>query len=35
MPGRIDKVGDLWEPVLGRGIDLEKCLAKLAALLTE
>ncbi len=27
---RIDKVGDLWEPVLGKGIDLQQCLTKLA-----
>lgn len=26
---RLDKVGDLWKPVLGKGIDLEKCLARL------
>lgn len=29
MPKRLDKVGDLWKPVLGRGIDLEACLARL------
>jgi bifunctional non-homologous end joining protein LigD len=26
---RIDKVGDLWRPVLGKGINLEKCLDRL------
>lgn len=29
MPKRIDKIGDLWKPVLGRGIDLEACLGRL------
>jgi bifunctional non-homologous end joining protein LigD len=29
---RIDKVGDLWEPVLGEGVDLEDCLNRLASL---
>ncbi|MCI0681222.1 MAG: DNA ligase D [Gemmataceae bacterium] len=24
---RLDRVGDLWKPVLGRGVDLEKCLS--------
>ncbi|MBX9678779.1 MAG: DNA ligase D [Gemmataceae bacterium] len=28
MRRRVDKVGDLWEPVLGKGIDLEASLAK-------
>ena len=27
---RLDKVGDLWEPVLGAGVDLEDCLDRLA-----
>jgi bifunctional non-homologous end joining protein LigD len=26
MPRRLDKLGDLWKPVLGKGIDLGKCL---------
>jgi bifunctional non-homologous end joining protein LigD len=26
---RIDKVGDLWKPVLGKGIDIQKILKKL------
>lgn len=30
MPRRLNKVGDLWEPVLGRGIDLQSCLERLA-----
>lgn len=30
MPKRIEKVGDLWEPVLGKGIDLLKCLERLS-----
>ena len=30
MPKRLEKVGDLWEPVLGEGIELGKCLEKLA-----
>jgi bifunctional non-homologous end joining protein LigD len=30
LPRRIAKVGDLWTPVLGKGIDLEDCLARLA-----
>ena len=25
---RLDKVGDLWEPVLGKGVDIKKILAK-------
>lgn len=29
MPARIDKLGDLWKPVLGKGISLEKTLKKL------
>lgn len=30
LPGRIDKIGDLWEPILGPGIDLQACLERLA-----
>ena len=30
---RVDKVGDLWEPVLGSGIDLRECLRHLEKLL--
>jgi bifunctional non-homologous end joining protein LigD len=30
MPKRIDKVGDPWEPVNGKGVDLAKCLERLA-----
>lgn len=30
MAKRIDKTGDLFSPVLGKGIDLNKCLKKLA-----
>ena len=26
VPKRIEKLGDLWEPVIGKGIDLAKCL---------
>ncbi|MDD2671683.1 MAG: DNA ligase D [Syntrophales bacterium] len=29
MPGRIDRVGDLWEGVLGPGIDMQRCLERL------
>jgi DNA ligase D-like protein (predicted polymerase) len=29
MPKRLEKVGDLWKPVLGRGIDSEECLRRL------
>jgi bifunctional non-homologous end joining protein LigD len=28
---RIDKVGDLWKPVLGKGIDIKKTLSKLGS----
>ena len=28
---RLDKVGDLWGPVLGPGIDLSACLSRLAS----
>jgi bifunctional non-homologous end joining protein LigD len=28
---RVDRLGDLWEPVLGRGVDLRNVLDKLAA----
>lgn len=30
MLKRLEKVGDLWEPVLGKGIDLVKCLEMLS-----
>ncbi|MFL5339649.1 MAG: DNA ligase D [Gemmataceae bacterium] len=30
MARRLDQVGDLWEPVLGEGIDLPACLERLA-----
>jgi bifunctional non-homologous end joining protein LigD len=29
MPKRLQKLGDLWAPVLGPGIDLTQCLARL------
>jgi bifunctional non-homologous end joining protein LigD len=29
-PARLDKVGDLWGPVLGPGVDLRDCLERLA-----
>jgi bifunctional non-homologous end joining protein LigD len=29
VPKRIEKFGDLWEPVLGEGIHLGKCLERL------
>jgi bifunctional non-homologous end joining protein LigD len=29
MPGRVEKVADLWRPVLGPGIDLGACLQRL------
>lgn len=29
MAKRLDKVGDLWEPVLGPGVDMQKCLQRL------
>ncbi len=29
MPKRLDKVGDLWQPVLGPGVDLQACLDRL------
>jgi bifunctional non-homologous end joining protein LigD len=31
MPSRLEKHGDLWKPVLGKGIDLHKCLDRLAS----
>lgn len=31
VPARIDKVGDLWAPVLGAGINLADCLDRLAS----
>jgi bifunctional non-homologous end joining protein LigD len=30
MRRRLDKFGDLWQPVLGKGIDLEKCLKSMS-----
>jgi bifunctional non-homologous end joining protein LigD len=32
LPKRLEKVGDLWQPVLGPGIDLQGCLERLASL---
>jgi bifunctional non-homologous end joining protein LigD len=32
MPGRVEKVGDLWRAVLGPGIDLRACLQRLEKL---
>lgn len=32
---RLDKVGDLWKPVLGKGIDMEKSLPKLEELMNK
>jgi bifunctional non-homologous end joining protein LigD len=29
MAKRLEKIGDLWEPILGPGIDLERCLDRL------
>jgi bifunctional non-homologous end joining protein LigD len=31
IPKRLDKVGDLWTPVLGEGVDLEACVTRLAS----
>jgi bifunctional non-homologous end joining protein LigD len=33
LPERLAKLGDIWEPVLGPGIDLQKCLEGLSSLL--
>lgn len=33
MRKRLDSIGDLWSPVLGPGIDLPRCLDRLASLL--
>jgi bifunctional non-homologous end joining protein LigD len=33
LPKRLGKVGDLWRPVLGSGIDLEECLRRMTTLL--
>jgi bifunctional non-homologous end joining protein LigD len=33
VPGRLEKVGDIWAPVLGRGIDLQRTLERLSDLL--
>jgi bifunctional non-homologous end joining protein LigD len=30
MPKRLDRLGDLWGPILGPGVDLQKCLNRLA-----
>jgi bifunctional non-homologous end joining protein LigD len=30
MPRRLEKLGDLWAPVLGAGIDLDECLKRLS-----
>jgi bifunctional non-homologous end joining protein LigD len=30
MRRRLDKTGDLWKPLLGKGIDLEKCISRLS-----
>jgi bifunctional non-homologous end joining protein LigD len=30
MPKRLDHIGDLWKPILGRGVDVERCLTWLA-----
>src|SRR4030095_5384656 len=32
LPARLEKVGDIFRPVLGKGIDVQKVLAKLAQL---
>jgi len=31
LPARLEKVGDLWEPVPGPGIDLAACLERLSS----
>jgi bifunctional non-homologous end joining protein LigD len=31
MPKRLQKMGDLWKPVLGKGIDMRMCLERLQA----
>jgi bifunctional non-homologous end joining protein LigD len=30
MPRRLARVGDLWKPIRGRGVDIERCLSRLA-----
>lgn len=35
LPKRLAKVGDLWQSVLGPGIDLQACLAKMAPMLLQ
>lgn len=30
VPKRLQRVGDLWQPVLGKGVDLQECLTRLA-----
>jgi hypothetical protein len=32
IPRRLEKLGDLWTPVLGPGVDLARCLAQLTKL---
>src|SRR5262249_44255262 len=32
VPKRLDKIGDIWRPVLGPGIDVQRCLEKMASL---
>ena len=32
VPKRLKRIGDLWQPVLADGADLEQCLARLAKL---
>ncbi|HUC20661.1 MAG TPA: hypothetical protein VMR98_04165, partial [Candidatus Polarisedimenticolaceae bacterium] len=31
MPARLKKVGDIWQPVIGKGVDLNAVLKDLAA----
>src|SRR5262249_12356913 len=31
LPARLEKIGDLWEPVTGQGMDLMDCLERLSA----
>jgi bifunctional non-homologous end joining protein LigD len=35
MRKRLDKIGDVWEPVLGPGVDLEKCLERISRMFKE
>lgn len=32
MPQRVREKGDLWKPVIGKGIDMEKCLERLSSI---